>query len=485
MSAETKSKDMKYYIFAAIGLIIMFGFSFVVQPFGPVTELGVKYLGIFIGLIWLWSTCDMGWPVFAAFVAMLVLKCDTVTTVLTGYSNFAVMMSIFTMMAIMPVAEASGMFSYIAKWLMNQKFIKGHPWVLSVSIFVLAFIAALINAGLVALFFCYDLVLKICDGAGMKRTSSWAGAMYAGITISAILGMMGMPFYAPALTALGIMGGAGIAVNLNFLVYIASILVYAVIMIALYAAAMKFIMRVDVAALKDGSTPTMMADLPPMSKQQKQYTIFTLAFIVAVVVTGSAGSLPANAVTNFLNGLGTVGVCFIFIAILLIWRIDGKPAFRLGSLYNGVMWDSVMIVWGAMVLAGTLTAEATGISTFLAMTVAPFFAGKSVVVFLILFGLVTLILTNFFNNMVIMILMFSCTAAIMMQMGINMFLVLFVLTVASQMGVLLPGASFYAGIYHGFADQIGRTNCITWGAVAMVVVGIALVIFIPLMVAVL
>jgi sodium-dependent dicarboxylate transporter 2/3/5 len=117
------SKDMKYYIYAAIGLIVMFGFSFVVQPFGPVTELGVKYLGIFIGLIWLWSTCDMGWPVFAAFVAMLVLKCDTVTTVLTGYSNFAVMMSIFTMMAIMPVAEASGMFSYIAKWLMNQKFI--------------------------------------------------------------------------------------------------------------------------------------------------------------------------------------------------------------------------------------------------------------------------------------------------------------------------------------------------------------------------
>ena len=188
MSAETKSKDMKYYIFAAIGLVIMFGFSFVVQPFGPVTELGVKYLGIFIGLIWLWSTCDMGWPVFAAF---------------------------------------------------------------------------------------------------------------------------------------------------------------------------------------------------------------------------------------------------------------------------------------------------------LAMTVAPFFAGKSVVVFLILFGLVTLILTNFFNNMVIMILMFSCTAAIMMQMGINMFLVLFVLTVASQMGVLLPGASFYAGIYHGFADQIGRNNCITWGAVAMVVVGIALVIFIPIMVAIL
>ena len=409
----------------------MFGFSFVVQPFATVTELGVKYLGIFIGLIWLWSTCDMGWPVFAAFVAMLVLKCDTVTTVLTGYSNFAVMMSIFTMMAIMPVAEASGMFSYIAKWLMNQKaikghpyqrssiskviHIKGHPWVLSVSIFVLAFIAALINAGLVALFFCYDLVLKICDGAGMKRTSKWAGAMYAGITIAAILGMMGMPFYAPALTGLGIMAGAGIMLNVNYFAYIGCILGYAVIMIALYVIAMKFIMRVDVSALKDGSTPTMMADLPPMSKQQKQYTIFTLAFIVAVVVTGSAGSLPANAVTNFLNGLGTVGVCFIFIAILLIWRIDGKPAFRLGALYNGVMWDSVMIVWGAMVLAGTLTAPATGISTFLAMTVAPFFAG----------------------------------------------------------------------IYHGFADQIGRNNCITWGAVAMVVVGIALVIFIPIMVAIL
>lgn len=209
-----------------------------------------------------------------------------------------------------------------------------------------------------------------------------------------------------------------------------------------------------------------------------------LSFIVAVVLTGSAGSMPENIVSNFLNGLGTIGVCFIFITILLIWRIDNKSAFRLGELYNGVMWDSIMIVWGAMVLAGTLTAPATGISTFLAMTVGSLFAGKSAVVFLILFGLVTLILTNFFNNMVVLILMFSCTVTIMISMGINMFIALFVLTVASQMGVLLPGASFYAGIFHGYANEIGRTNCFKWGAVAMVVVGITLIIFIPIMVAV-
>lgn len=81
--AKLHKKDKLYYINSAIGVALMFLFSFL-PPFGPVTPLGMKFLGIFIGLLYLWSTVDMGWPIFAAFVSLIVLDCMPITQIYTS-----------------------------------------------------------------------------------------------------------------------------------------------------------------------------------------------------------------------------------------------------------------------------------------------------------------------------------------------------------------------------------------------------------------
>ena len=44
---SSNKKTAKYYIFSAIGIAIMLFFGYL-PPFGTVTELGMKVLGIFI-----------------------------------------------------------------------------------------------------------------------------------------------------------------------------------------------------------------------------------------------------------------------------------------------------------------------------------------------------------------------------------------------------------------------------------------------------
>ena len=50
----SKQKDIGYYVHSLIGIAIMFGFGHIVPP-EPITAIGMQALGIFLGLIYLWS----------------------------------------------------------------------------------------------------------------------------------------------------------------------------------------------------------------------------------------------------------------------------------------------------------------------------------------------------------------------------------------------------------------------------------------------
>ena len=48
----------KYYVNSLIVVLLMSLFRFV-PPFGAMTALGMTVLGIFLGALWGWITCDM------------------------------------------------------------------------------------------------------------------------------------------------------------------------------------------------------------------------------------------------------------------------------------------------------------------------------------------------------------------------------------------------------------------------------------------
>ena len=63
------SKSAKSYLHTAIGILIML-IGFVIAPFGPVTEVGVKCLFIFLGMVYLWSTVNPLWPSMLGLVLL-------------------------------------------------------------------------------------------------------------------------------------------------------------------------------------------------------------------------------------------------------------------------------------------------------------------------------------------------------------------------------------------------------------------------------
>lgn len=59
-SPAKKKKDL-YYVHVAIGLAIMAVF-WVLPPMEPITPIGMKCVGAFLGMVYLWSAIEALWP---------------------------------------------------------------------------------------------------------------------------------------------------------------------------------------------------------------------------------------------------------------------------------------------------------------------------------------------------------------------------------------------------------------------------------------
>ena len=471
-------KTSSIYICAIIGSIIMFGFG-ALPPIGPLSPMGMKCFGILLGLIWLWSTVDMGWPAFMSFVALVATGCMTITEVTTAaFSNYTVLFLIFSCMIIIPLGE-SGMFDYIANWMLKQKLLQGHPWRITIAIFVLCYVGLLLQGGFAVLMMLYSLTYKICDTVGMPRTSSWVGAMLMGITLVNICGGCALPFLAGPMFVLSLFIGAEF-VNISFISFLLYATLLTILITAFYLFVMRFIIRVDVSPIANMNIAECARELPPMSKYQKTCAVLLMSYMGCVILIGSASMLPACTFTAILQKIGLLGNAWIFICIMLLYHVDGKPVSNLSTMGQKCLWDAALICAAGTVVGNYMLRPNLGINTLLENLTASVFAGHNAFVFTFLVVTVALILANVLNNAVVVMLMsqivFVYAGSVI---GLNMVTLAVLMIFAVNIVFLLPGASVMGAIVHSNADKVGKKNLYLWALVTIICTIVAFFLMIP------
>lgn len=71
-AAIQKEKSIKYYFHTIICLLIMFGFG-QLPAVEPLTPLGMRLIGIFLGLLYGWVFVDIVWPSMAGLLALMLI----------------------------------------------------------------------------------------------------------------------------------------------------------------------------------------------------------------------------------------------------------------------------------------------------------------------------------------------------------------------------------------------------------------------------
>lgn len=444
------SEDKKLYIYALIGVILMFSGWFI-PPIAPITEVGMQLTGVFIGLVWLWSTCGMLWPSILGIAAMIMSDYGTMSSILAASMGTYNVWVTLLMMGIFGVIEYHGVNNYIVRWVLTRKVINGRPWTFTFVYLFTVFALSVFSSPFAIIFMFLPLTYKLAEDVGYQKDSMYIRLLTIGVVISAAASAAILPFKGWILQIGGIWQGMSGEFPFTYGQHLGVILPISVLYLIGYVLVMRFVFRVDVSLLKNISIDYFNATpLPPMNWLQK----FLLCSILGIVMILFLPTiLPATwGITKVLNKLGVGGITLVIFAILCCIRYDGKSIVDFKYICSEkISWDLGFLLGCVMAISSALTADVTGVKPFLSALLNPIFGGLSPIFIFLVMMLVCLVLTNLANNGVIAFLLLSIVyiTIVPMQDVTNVGFFVTMLAFISQVAFLIPGSSLYGALLHG------------------------------------
>lgn len=447
----TKSNRM-YMLHCTIGLILMFGMG-CLTPIEPITPLGMKIAGIFLGMIYLWTTVDTVWPSLLGIIAIVSTGFITMSQAYAQSFGSSQVVLLISILALVGAINENDLCKYIGRWFVTRKVINGRPWVFTLMIFAGVYMLTILTSADTAIFLFWPILYGLFKDIGYKSGDKYATLMVIGVVLVALFGYAAMPFRGIVLLMLENFKDIS-GITIDPMAYLTVSLVVGTVLIIGLVLMLKYLYRPDVTLLKSVRTELFEKEkLPPMNKAQK---ILMGALVVFMVGMFLPNLLPEGLrVKGFLDMLGSSGFAMFLVTCLCMIKIDGKQLLPLGKILNKVMnWPMICIISAALVIGSALTHPETGIRMFLSNIFSGIAEGKSPVMIMILFVCIALIATNFSNNLVIGMIVLTIVTTLSETMGFNPIPVAMLVIFAVHIASITPAACPYAAILHSNKEWV-------------------------------
>ncbi len=461
------NKDFGYYAASVIGVLIVFGFGYL-PPIEPITPIGMKIVGIFLGMIFLWSFVSILWPSLLGIVALFIFGTVPPRQVLYMSFGDAVPMLILFAMVLFGAIQHAGVTRYISRWFLTRKIINGKPVVFSFIFIYATYVLAALSANLLpALLFMWAILYSVLEDVGYKKGDKYTAVMVVGTLFGAISGQASKPFTGSALMIAGAYEKAANA-RLDYLHYMLFGFIMSSLGIALYALLIKLIFRPDMSKMKNINIERFQREqLPPMDARQRIMMCALLGYLILVLLPSILPtSLPG---VDILARIGPLGVVILFVVALSLFKIDNKPVLDFKEIAGKyVVWDVFFLVCMAMAISTALTEDATGVTGFLKNALTPLFGGRSLFAFAAILVAFSIFITQFANNAVMGVLLMPVIKIFSEQSGGNFEALATLIIFALHVAIVTPAASPYAAILYGNKDWVSQGDVIKYGSIICV-----------------
>lgn len=440
-NAATSTKD-KNLLYAAIYLIIVALFFFVIPPLEPITQAGMRVLGIFFAAIFSWSFVQNEiWPSLLTFLLLPftgLINFNGLMGLTWGTDTFLV---IILMMILVAYLEASGVTTFVAPFLMSRKFLLGHPWRLIFILFLISWLLSAFTNPFSGVLITWGFIYSICHTLDYKPYERFSTLMIFGAGVMGAISLSTLPWANNALVILSSYAQSS-GTTVNYVHYLAFSIPFCLLSILGYMAICKFIFRLDVSRLKDFKPDFIKPEDLALTPQRKIALIATGFLILLLLLPGL---LPDCGFKTFLNSLGlSLKVIFVFIMLSMI-RVEHKPVFNFAELASkGLPWNMLMMSAAILAFVNLLADANTGINAFMVQTLGPLFQNSSLIFFFFITVLVTVLLTNFTVNMVVAVIVISAVIPVAGTLGILPLQIVYLITIVCTIAFMLPTASVAA-----------------------------------------
>ena len=468
-----KKVSVSSYINMIVVIAFMFGFGFL-PPLEPITPLGMKIVGIFLGFLYGWTLCGMLWSSMLGMLAIALSGAMSMNDVFSGGMGNSTTLMIFFLIIFAAVVESAGVSKFIAMWFVTRKSFWGKPWMFTFVFLLGAFVLSAATTTVAAIIICWGIFGMIAKSVGYQKGDAWPALIELGIVYSCTLGLCLFPFKSVPLAILGVYSQlSGNAIP--FATYVAFTLPICLLSLVLFTLLGKFVFRPNVSLLKNINENTFGKEAElTLNKRQKMILGFLVAMVVLMLIPSL---LPAEFfLAKILNCIGTTGTIILILIIMMLVHVDGKALLNFREAINsGMQWDVVILTAAVMPFSGIVTSDATGIKLFLQDLLVPVFSGKPEIFFCIIVAFLAIVFTNLFNNGVTGILFVTITYGFVTQMSIPSQIIALLITFSVHLAILTPAASPMAALLHGNKEWITTTQIYKYGFISILITGVLLI----------
>lgn len=478
-SHSNESKDLVYWIHTAITVLLMFGIGYL-EPWGSLEPLGMKILGIFIGLLWGWTFIGFVWPSLMGVLALGLSGYQTVHAALTaGFGapvNTVLCIFIFIFAAYM---DKIGLSRIIANWFISRKICIGRPYALAFMVFVAAYVLGATVSLFTAILLLFSIFYSACDTLGYKKLDKYPVWVLTGVVYAAMLGFAVFPFKAVQVMVLGSLSTVSGGLTVDFAGF--TILTFAITVVCLAAWMLlgKFIVRPDVSNF-DG-VGDMFENLrhTTMNNEQKIAAFFLCLFMFAMF---APSVLPKDFfIAKFFNTIGITGSLMFVIMLMAMLKIKGKISFDFADCAkSGMNWEMIIMFVATMPVSAAMANPEVGVINFLVELTAPIFNNFSGLAFCAVFLLIGGMLTQVAHNLVLAAMLTPVLYQFCVALGADPIMMCVLFSFAIATAVATPGGSATAALMFT-NDWIGRGNSYKYGwTMAIISTIVVIVVGIPL-----
>lgn len=481
---DKKKETKKFYSVIIIGILSMFIIGSL-PPFGEVTVMGMRLLGVFVGCIFMWL---FGYLAVGGLIGVLALALyipgNTGNAVFPSvFGNYNLIMVFFCMVFCCGLQKC-GVIKYISDVILASKFATKSPWHLSVAFWAVGTVVAMILTNpLATVLLVFGVFYGVAEQLGLEKRSNYVAftliltATFAGFSAALL------PYSPTLLVPIGIMQATAPEIGAIPMMKVL-IVNWSLVIVAFIVAALLLKVLLKTGYLK--CNVELDKDFVIVKKEDIHLTkgakwgFFYIAVVMFIMICTSI--LPAeNAIYTFANRLGTIGTFLIVLAMMALTTVDGERLITVeGCISGGVPWGLYMLLAAALTLAGTLAKPEAGV-----LATVQAFASSHLNIennFLFLFAILVfaLVLTNCINNVVAQQLVVPLMTLLILSKGLNPVLAVGLIGIVIDHGNVMPSGSPIGALMHGNSEWMSSKQVYFYATLGSICGVIGLLIAVPL-----
>lgn len=442
---EVRSRGV--HVVNVVVTLLLMAAPYVIPLPDALSDVGAKILGVLIGCTYGWITVGIVGTSFLGLVMLGFAQDLPVSAVFQEGFGGETFLLVFFFAAFAGILEQVGLGEWIASWVLNKRFTRKGPWMLSFALLLMSYLVSFVTSIMPGILISWGVLSGVCALCGLTKENAWPRWMAVGIVLACCMGHSAWPIEVLSFTLLGLYQSFDLP-SIGYVPFTILNVSIGLMAIVGYVLACRVVLRPEVgkldAVLAEGR------ECPSLTKEQRQIVVVAVLFFAVLFVPGAFPD--AGGVVGFLGDIGTSGCAAAVLALAaIVRRSNGSSLVDVASaIRDGVPWESLILVACAIPLSSALTSDEAGLQPlFSGMFSALFSDLGGGLAFSVCFVVLVVALTNVMGNMTVGIISVSLLCSFAPAIGANAPMLTVIACIACNAALLLPSGGPTAALLHG------------------------------------